>query len=273
MDYQELVQRIESRDKETITNSEQTDTCPACDGTGWERTKTYDENGNEYEAVRHCTVCNGIHKQRVRETKAIADIPDDRTLADFKWDIYTGHDLTRQKSTVIKFVEHFPDFEAEGMGLYIKSKTRGSGKTFLASCIGGEFVNRYEASTIFVNASDLLNISAKKTENGTDPIEQLISCRVLILDDLGQKQTGREWLSDILFRIIDKRYQKKRIMIITSNISLSELDFDDRIVDRIYAMTCPVMLPEYRVRSQEANTRRKAILQKLGIDFAQEGNP
>ena len=271
MDYPELVRRIESQDRGTCTNSEPDDRCPVCHGTGLEWVTIVTEAGEEYpNSVRKCTACNGNHEQRVRETKALADIPDDRTMSSFNWNIYTGHDVRREQKTVEAFVEKFEEFEAEPMGLYITSKTRGSGKTFLASCIGGELINRYDVSTVFVNASDLLDISQRKTDDGADPLERLISCRVLILDDLGQKMTGRDWLTDVLFKIIDKRYQARRLLIVTSNYPLKELDFDDRIIDRLYAMSCPVNLPEYRVRSQEANSRRKAFLQRLGIDLPQE---
>lgn len=240
--------------------------CPVCSGSGYEWIWEHTDTGEEYKAVRKCTACKGNHDQKVRERKALADIPEDRTIKDFNWDIYTGFDVSKQKKIVDRFIENFKDFESEGMGLFLTSKTRGSGKTFLASCIGGELVNRYEASIVFVNASDLLDIVQRKRESAEDPIDKMISCRVLILDDLGQKQTGREFMSDVLFRIIDKRYQKKQIMIVTSNYPLRELDFDDRIIDRLYAMSCAVSLPEYRVRSQEANNRRRAILQKLGIE-------
>ena len=68
------------------------------------------------------------------------------------------------------------------------------------------------------------------------------------------------------FRIIDKRYQKRGAMIVTSNVPLPELYFDDRLVDRLNAMTVTVKIPEYCVRAREANTRKRAILQKLGIE-------
>lgn len=224
--------------------------------------------GDLAKFARRCPVCNGNHDIRVRESKALADIPEDRTLNAFDWNIYAGFDLKREKRIIENFVENFTKFEVKGMGLFLTSKTRGSGKTFLASCIGGELISRYEALTVFVNASDLLNIAQKKREEAEDPIEKLISCRVLILDDLGQKRTGLDWLTDELFRIIDKRYQKKRITIVTSNEPLGELAFDDRIIDRLYAMTISINLPEYCVRAQEANTHKEQILKELGIEIA-----
>ena len=86
-------------------------------------------------------------------------------MKDFDWTIY-GEDLTRQKAIVDKFVDCFPDFETEGYGLYIHSRIRGSGKTFLASAIAGELAERYVAAIRFVSASDLIEISKRKRRTG-----------------------------------------------------------------------------------------------------------
>lgn len=243
--------------------------CPVCGGTGWEEIEvdtadTYGE-GTTGKAVRPCTACNGDHARNVKKVKKSADISENVKYSDFNWNVYNVN-VRHQMQIVEKFIDRFPDFEKERLGLFISSKTRGSGKTFLASAVGAELIERYEASTRFVSVSELIDISKQKREDGTDAIDDLISCRVLILDDLGQKATGRDWLSDILFRIIDKRYQKGRIVIVTSNVELKELDFDDRIVDRLNAMTVLVKIPEYSVRAREANARKEAILQKLGIE-------
>lgn len=271
MDLAELKQRIESGDRGnyTVSDSENEGICRVCGGSGWETiledsSDVYGE-GSFTKAVRKCTACDGGHVQKVMEKKILADIPSERSLSDFSWEIY-GEDLKREKNRVDSFIGRFPELEREGLGLFIFSKIRGSGKTFLASAVGGELINRYEASVRFVSASDLLEISKQNRDDGRDPLTDLISCRVLILDDLGQKLTGRDWMTDVLYRIIDKRYTAKRIMIVTSNVALAELNFDDRIVDRLNAMTLQIKLPEYCVRAREANDRKKQILQKLGIE-------
>ena len=271
MNYAEVKQAIESGDREIYTTSDGQDdgVCPVCHGTTWEEIEVdtsdvYGE-GTTGKAVIPCRACNGGHARKVSDALIVADIPEGRSLADFDWTLY-GQDTSREKKIVNTFVDRFSEFERDGLGLYLTSKTRGSGKTFLASCIGWELINRYETSIRFVNASDLLEISKEKRDNGGDPLDDLISARVLILDDLGQKLTGRDWLTDVLFRIIDKRYQQKRTMIVTSNVDLKELNFDDRVVDRLYAMTVLVKIPEYCVRAREANTRKRSILQKFGID-------
>lgn len=270
MNYAELVTAIESRDKGSYTVSDPVDDgiCPVCRGSGWElidEERIEGETVQRYKAARRCTYCNGNHARKVSDALIVADIPEGRSLSDFDWSLY-GVDLTREKKIVDQFVERFPDFEREGLGLFLTSKTRGSGKTFLASAVGGELISRYEASIRFVSASNLIEISKQKRDDGSDPLDDLISCRVLILDDLGQQRTGRDWLTDILFRIIDKRYQAKKTVIVTSNVALAELDFDDRVVDRLNSMTLTIKIPEYCVRAREANTRKRAILSKLGIE-------
>ena len=259
MQFEELKKAIESGDRGTCTVSDQDDgVCPVCGGTGWEYVTVVPR------MVKPCSYCKGGHAQKVADALIRADIPEGRSLADFDWTLYNV-DLTREKLIVDSFVDRFPDFEKKGLGLFLTSKTRGSGKTYLASAIGGELIDRYEASIRFVSAANLIEISKEKRDDGSDPLDALISCRVLIIDDLGQQRTGRDWLTDILFRVIDKRYQAGRTVIVTSNVALAELDFDDRVVDRLNAMTVTVKIPEVCVRAREANTRKRAILEELGI--------
>ncbi len=264
-----MTKAIESRDRESYTVCNEEDgKCPICHGTGYESCEIdapiYGE-GAKIGGVKPCTHCNGGHAQKVEDALIRADIPKGRTLSDFDWGLYNV-DLKRERNIVERFVERFPDFEREGLGLFITSRTRGSGKTFLASAIGGELINRYEVGMHFVSASDLIEISKQRRDDGGDPLDELIGCRVLILDDLGQKLTGRDWLTDILFRIIDKRYQAKKTVIVTSNVALAELDLDDRIVDRLNFMTITVKIPEVCIRARDANTRKMEVLQRLGIE-------
>ena len=253
------MREVASRGKEICTSTEDDGKCPVCHGTGWEFIEE-----TPYPAVRRCKYCDALRGAMVASKKALAAIPEARSLPDFNWSLY-GVDIEHDKEIVNKFVESYPEWEKEGFGLYITSKTRGSGKTFLASAIGGELINRYALTVRFESASDLLEISRQKRDDGADPLEDLITCRLLILDDLGQKNTGRDWLADVLFRIVDKRYRNKRTIIVTSNVPVMELDLDDRIVDRLYRMTAPVKLPEVCIRAREANTQRRELFKRLGI--------
>ena len=266
---EELIKTIEFGDRENYTVSEDyyAGVCRVCGGTGWEPViESVAIKGcvEKVNAVQRCRACNGNYRKRISDASARAGIPVGRSLKDFDWSVYDT-DVLREKSIVDKFIDSFPEFERENLGLYITSKTRGSGKTFLASAVGGELIKRYEASVRFVNASELLDLSQEKHRDMQDPLESLTACRVLIIDDLGQKLTGRDWLTDVLFRIIDKRYRFGKITILTSNVPLRDLDFDDRIADRLNAMTITVRIPEVCVRARQANARKTEILKRLGV--------
>lgn len=233
--------------------------CPVCGGTGWEFL-TSDPN-----TVQRCSGCHGGHAAKVEEALKRADIRSGVSFADFDWSAY-GTNTSRQEKVIRAFLDRFSEFEKRQLGLFITSRTRGSGKTFLAKAVCRELVERYELRPRFVSASDLLEISRRHQEDDSDPLAELISCRLLIIDDLGQKVTGREWLSDVLFRIFDGRYRANKTIIVTSNVPIQELDIDDRIVDRLYAMTVSVSLPEVCLRAREANNRKEEFLRSLGLE-------
>ena len=263
------MQKIESRDREICTAFN--DICPVCNGTGWENIEQDASDlygpGGKVNAVRPCTACNGGHAQKVSDALNRAEIPNDKSYSNFDWSIYPGEDLTRQKAIIDGFLKHFEDMKFAGLGLYITSKMKGSGKTFLAESIAAELIKRFAVSTRFVRSSDLLDICESKHDDNQDPLDDIINCRVLILDDLGQKRTGRDWMADVLFKIIDARYRMQEKTIITSNVPLPDLDLDERIIDRLNRMTITIKLPEYCVRAREANTLKQDFLRTIGIEL------
>jgi DNA replication protein len=263
VEYLEVVAEIQRRanDPSIGTDPQPIDDgrCPVCRGSGWEFVS------NDPRTVRPCSHCRGGHADKVAEALARADIPADISLSAFDWSAY-GTDTARAEKVVRTFVERFPDFEARRLGLFITSRTRGSGKTFLAKGVGKELIDRCELSVRFVSASELLEISKSRSENNFDPLADLIDCRLLILDDLGQKLTGRDWMADVLFRVLDGRYRAGKSLVVTSNVPLQELDLDDRLVDRLNAMTLTVKLPEVCIRAREANSRKLEILRQLGLE-------
>lgn len=261
-----------------------TNKCPVCHGSGYElkdmstpeTRKVYGDDRLITFAIP-CSYCNGGHVEKVERMKEHANIPSafyDSDLSKFDWDIYQDNqgkkiDISKQRKIVESFIEQFAIWEKRGIGLYIHSKMKGSGKTFLASCICNSLISKYPMNTKFVSASELIDIQKKGTDTGSeydrDPIELLCNCKLLVIDDLGQKQSGSDWTNDILFRIMDNRMQKKLITIITSNISIAELQIDDRIVDRINKICSPIPIPEFCVRSREARQNQVDLFKELGL--------
>lgn len=254
--------------------------CPVCKGTGREIVKKscpeiYGDNTLLEYAVP-CTRCNGAIAQRAEVVRQRANIPSsfyDKYIGDFDRNIYMQPDgkttdISKVMQAVDSFIDDFSKWDAEGLGLYICSGMKGSGKTFLASCICNSLIKKYPINTKFVSASNLLNLSKQSDGSGhydTDTIALLCNCKLLVIDDLGQKNGGSDWMNDVLFQITNARYQQKLVTIYTSNVKISNLELDDRIVDRINRTTFQLSLPEYCVRAREANEKKKRFLTEIGI--------
>lgn len=267
------------------TYSQDSSVCPECGGTGYViRTMSTPETREIYGDDREldfackCPSCNGGYAQKVESVRQNADIPTvfyDKKYESFDWNIYRDNqgrpvDLSQQKKFIDSFLTDFKKWEENGLGLYIWSSMKGSGKTFLASCLCNELMSQHAMRTRFVSATNLLNIAQSgdkgaSSEYERDPIKLLCNCKLLVIDDLGQKNSGSDWMNDILFRITDERMQHKLITIITSNIRMSELSLDDRVVDRINKMCQSIPLPDYCVRSKESNEMKLKLFKELGL--------
>ena len=225
--------------------------------------RIYDDAEGMIEFAEPCPYCNG-GKAWEHTTIRQANIPAafyDATMDDFDWMAY-GVDTKLQKRIAESFVLDFKtQWKPRGMGLYIWSKTKGSGKTFLASAICNSLVRGFRSRPKMVNVSDLINIA----QNDEAQLDQIINADVLVIDDIGQKEAGVSWVGDILYRILDARIQRKAVTLATSNYDIDQLPLDDRLIDRINRMMQVVRLPEFSVRTRDAKAEKKAMLEELGI--------
>jgi len=77
-----------------------------------------------------------------------------------------------------------------------------------------------------------------------DYIDELISYPLLIIDDLGSERSS-EYAQEIVYSIIDGRYKAGKPLIITTNLTLDEIQNPQdmryaRIYDRILEMCVPI---------------------------------
>ncbi len=176
---------------------------------------------------------------------------------------YTGEDVTIQKKILNDFVVNFEIFQQEGNGLYIYSKTNGSGKTMIACALANEIMERYDIPVKFINVADYIELVKSKDDAGRDQAKSIMEAGLLILDDVGAQVENKDWIITALFRLIDRRYANRYPTIFTSNIKRENLKTDPRIHDRIYRMTIPVIMPEVNVRKQMADEETKSFLKSL----------
>lgn len=180
----------------------------------------------------------------------------------FDWSIY-GTDVNGAKGCVNNFILKFEKFREKGMGLYIYSKTKGSGKTMLSCCILNELTERYSVVVKFINTLDLLDLT-KHAYKGyeAEELRVLYTAAVLVIDDIGVQMT-KEWIDTVFYRIVNTRYNNRLVTIYTSNIASESLKMDDRIVDRIESTTYLVELPEVPIRQKIRKTEKDKIMDAI----------
>ncbi|MCF8010035.1 MAG: ATP-binding protein [Clostridiales bacterium] len=143
----------------------------------------------------------------------------------------------------------------------------GSGKTFLACCIANYLLNK-EKTVLFMVVPDLLDmLRATYTSQKGDITytEQDLLCTargvpLLILDDLGV-HNYTEWTKNKIYSIINYRLNNNLPTIITTNISLEDLEeyLGERTTSRILQMCKPYrLLVDIDIRF----LKRKDILSK-----------
>lgn len=235
----------------------------------------YGDRNDEIWTNAPCPDCKGGIAGRIQTARKYADIPAafyDKKMDAFDWHYVDGAgkmiDTSGLRKMIEAFVEKFDTWEQKNIGLYIYSTVKGSGKTFLASCICNELMARNAIKTRFVSAGELVSI-AKSGDNTSldkykrEPLQLLKDCKLLVIDDLGQKTGQQSWTEDILFPILDDRMTKNRLTIITSNYSIDSLPMDERIADRINKMCYPIKLPEVKIRAREAVKAREELMKEV----------
>ena len=127
---------------------------------------------------------------------------------------------------------------------------RGNGKTHMAVAlqkewIWGQMSDRRQwgfMDSYFVSVSDLMiklrsGFNNKGVEQEGEMIQRLCNAPLLILDDIGT-MPGTDYAFQVLYVIINERYNWERATILTSNDSLSVLNdqFSEAIASRLYEM-------------------------------------
>lgn len=136
---------------------------------------------------------------------------------------FEDYKVTADNKEAVRLAKWFVS-QPRDKGLYLYGGA-GTGKTFLAALITREYVLQMK-SAIFGDVPQLLN-DLKKTFN--DPslsseqiLDRYCRCKLLVLDDIGAGQIT-DWAVEIIYRIINSRYNDERLTVVTSNYDLDGL--------------------------------------------------
>ena len=248
------------------------DICPICKNTGCEE---YEKNGYTY--YRQCK-CGITQRQITNDRLSFANIPasfQGMRLSQFDVNMYSKTESQNRAINAVKAVNYwlnmFENMNDRGIGLYLHSQAKGSGKTRMAASIANELIYVKHIQVKFATSLQILN-EIKKTWDKRDSkytenklLDFLSTTEVLIVDDFGMEQEGKEkaWINDRFYHIINSRYIDKKITIFTSNMSLDNLQYDDRITDRIKERTFQVPFPEESIRNIIAKNNMREIINAI----------
>ena len=141
-------------------------------------------------------------------------------------------------------------FAAAPKGWLVLMGSYGCGKTHLAAAVANTCVE-YGMNTLFLTVPDLLDWLRYSYDSVNTTFEsrfeEIRNVGLLVLDDLGA-QNATKWAGEKLFQIIDYRYSRRLPMVVTSNLTLDDLD--DRIRSRLQdpdlVTRVRITAPDYR---------------------------
>jgi DNA replication protein DnaC len=102
----------------------------------------------------------------------------------------------------------------------------GNGKTHLAAAVAHEVKDK-GFTVVFQTMAELLErirntFNKKEKETESEIMDALRDCDLLVLDDIGAEKIT-DWVLDVMFRIIDGRYRKKKPTLYTTNFFPADL--------------------------------------------------
>lgn len=247
-------------------NSKDSDVCPICHGDEW-ILKIVDGRSV-------AVPCKCRQKAVMRRRIHFAELPDvfaNITLKSFSVSVY-GSKESKEKArlacgVVKEYLTAYDDMRKQGLGLYIFSATKGSGKTRMAASVANELMHNHDTAVKFATSNRILSEIKRTYDRENDLSESrlldaLATVDVLIIDDFGTEKVT-DWVREKFYEIINARYVNKKVMIFTSNESLRTLKYDDRITDRIKEVCYQVDFPEESVRKHISEKRMQDMMERV----------
>lgn len=215
--------------------------CPLCHDTGYANEKVCDCLNRRLIERQYQRSNLGKNLERENFSQFRADYYSDEPDGEHKLTPRANiENVYRALLHFIKGMKAYQTGDTTAKGNILFQGGTGVGKTFLSNCVAKELLDA-GYTVLYVSAGSLFDQIADVIMNrnqipGSHEFYQSINaCDVLIIDDLGTEYTN-SFTNAHLYNLINDRLLERKPMIISTNLSLSEIKehYSERISSRIY---------------------------------------
>ena len=144
--------------------------------------------------------------------------------------------------TLRRYVSKWDDMRRNNVGILFYGPV-GVGKSFFASCVCNAVLEK-QVSVCATSFSRVLNV-LQSSPDRQSILDRLEGFQLTFIDDLGAER-DTSFAVEQIFSVIDSRYRVKKPVLITTNLTLKQMESPEnlaysRIFDRVLEM-CPVRL-------------------------------
>lgn len=169
--------------------------------------------------------------------------------------------------TCVKYAENFDKMTEEGQGLMFFGDV-GNGKTYLAASIANELLEKGYTCRMTNFATITMEMQDFKV-NKAAYVRDLMNHDLLVIDDLASER-DTEFMNENVLNIINRRYQSRKPLIVTTNLTADELKTPKdiskkRLYSRLMEMTIPISVHGKDMRREELKEKYNKFKELLHL--------
>jgi DNA replication protein DnaC len=207
------------------------DYCSACRKESLAKEEDFEAHRNKEREIRR-------REESIKRFSEQSGIPDRFKGKDFDSFVPQSEKAASIWRACKEYAINFPDMRKKGTSL-IFCGNAGAGKTHLACSIASHVITSHRVPVKFIRVAKAIRSVKETYSRDSDVTEQEVINRMrapelLILDEVGV-QFGSDAEKNILFEIINERYEDIKPTILISNLALPGLTeyTGERVIDRM----------------------------------------